>query len=114
MSNFDDLPPFDPRGLTPEQVRRLVEARVAHLKRMKARGDLPPEHFNCRSSAFIPLLKGVADEVIKRAFETARLKLEDRAAGIPEGDPNELGDWNALKDVLGEETLERLRNGKDT
>lgn len=111
MSGIDELPPFDPRGLTPEQIRRLVEARVAHLKRMKARGDLPPEHFNARSN-FIPLLQGVSNELIKRAFAEARQRLENRVAGLPEGDGNDSGSWSELEAVLGKDVVENMRNGR--
>lgn len=107
----DDLPPFDPRGLDPEQVRRLIDARVRHLKRLKAEGKLPPEHYNCRSS-FIPLLQGVGQEVIKRAFERARMAIEDRAAGVPEGNADALGSWSELEELLGADAVERMRNGK--
>lgn len=107
----DDLPPFDPRGLDPEQVRRLIDARVRHLKRLQAEGKVPPEHFNCRSS-FIPLFQGVANAVIKQAFERARMAIEDRAAGIPQGEPDDLGSWSDLEECLGADVVERLRNGK--
>lgn len=89
-----------------ERVRRLIQERID-----KNRANLPPQHFNCRSSVSpIPGLKALAMAIFAQAFKEAIIEQHEAAAGIPTGPADAPGSWASLEAALGKEAVDRMRN----
>ncbi len=103
--------PFDPSGLNPEQIRRLVAAQVAarvkYIKRKEAtRVYLRPATDNehgCSPARFTPT-------DIELAFERARIQLEDALLELPKGLPHYRVGWEILEKLLGKDIVRGWRN----